>query len=440
MPSTHAMIALTATACLALAGPLHAQPLPTASPETVGMSSQRLLNIDSFFAREIERKRVPGAVVAIARNGKLVYFKAFGQADPIKGTAMATDTIFQLASMTKIQAAVGALALTEQGRLPLQSKLSDYFPAFGTAQVGVPSDVKSDIKSDIKSENKPADATFTTQPLKRPIFIHDLFRHTAGMTYGGRPDGSSPIAALWPSGGAAQQMGTAAQVADKLAALPLVYQPGTVFEYSLSFEVLGAVVEKITNKTLGEHLSDSVWKPLKMTDSTFRPSDAQMARVARPFANNPLDGKPQSIAALQRPSLFDCGGACAFGTMGDYIRFGQMLLNGGSLEGAQVLSPAFVRLMTSDHLGAGIQNNVAKVEPHRGGYGFGLGVAVRLQPGLAAVPGSPGEFSWNGANGTGFFADPKEQLVVAFGTAAPGELRKYYREQVQDLVYGALSR
>jgi CubicO group peptidase (beta-lactamase class C family) len=417
-------------AALALAGlafftgPLQAQPLPTAAPETVGVSSQRLQNIDAFFANEITRQRVPGAVVAIARNGKLIYFKAFGQADPVKGTPMNVDTIFQLASMTKIQAAVGALALTEQGKLPLQSKLADHFPAFSSTQVGVPT----------------PDGKFTTQPQKRAILIHDLFRHTAGMTYGGRPDGSSPISALWPSGGAARVMGTSAQMVDNLAKLPLVYQPGTVFEYSLSFDVLGAVVEKVTGKALGEHLSEVLWKPLKMADTSFRPSEAQMARVARPFANNPLDGKPQSIAALQRPATFDCAGACAFGSMGDYIRFGQMLLNGGSLDGAQVLSPAFVRLMTSDHLGTLIQNNVANVEPHRAGYGFGLGVAVRLQPGLAAVPGSVGEFSWNGANGTGFFADPKEQLVVAFGTAAPGELRKFYREQVQDLVYGALNR
>jgi CubicO group peptidase (beta-lactamase class C family) len=285
-----------------------------------------------------------------------------------------------------------------------------------------------------------ADGKFTTEPQKRPILIHDLFRHTSGLTYGGRPDGSSPIAALWPSGGAAQQMGSAAQTAEALAKLPLVYQPGTVFEYSLSFDVLGAVVEKITGKTLGGHLSDTVWKPLKMVDTTFRPTEAQRARVARPFPNNPLDGKPQNIAAIDKPASFDCGGACAFGSMGDYIRFGQMLLNGGSLDGAQVLSPTSVRLMTSNHLGAGILNRVAAVEPHRDGYGFGLGVAVRLQLGMAAVPGNPGEFSWNGANGTGFFADPREQLVVAFGTAAPGELRKYYREQVQDLVYGALSR
>ncbi len=402
----------------------HAQPLPTAVPESVDFSAERLKNIDAFFASEIEKKRVPGAVVAIARNGKLVYFKAFGQADAVKGLPMATDSIFHLASMTKIQVAVGALALTEQGRLPLQGKLSDHFLAFGTMLVGVPT----------------ADGKYSTEAQARPILIHDLFRHTSGITYGGRPDGGSPIAALWPSGGAAQNMGTAAQMVDNITKLPLVYQPGTVFEYGLSFEVLGAVVERITGKTLGGHLSDTVWKPLKMTDTSFRPTEAQMARVARPFANNPLDGKPQAIATLQRLPSFECGGGCAFGSMGDYIRFGQMLLNGGSLDGAQVLSPAFVQLMTSNHLGVGIQNRVANVEPHRGGYGFGLGVAVRLESGLSAVPGNAGEFSWNGASGTGFFADPRAQLVVAFGTAAPGELRKYYREQVQDLVYGALNR
>lgn len=175
-----------------------------------------------------------------------------------------------------------------------------------------------------------------------------------------------------------------------------------------------------------------------MENTTFKLSDAQRAKVAQPFPQNPLDGKPQAIALINKPATFDCGGACAFGTMGDYVRFGQMLLNGGSLEGKQILSPAFVQWMTSNHLGPGIQNRVANVEPHRAGYGFGLGVAVRMEPGLAAVPGNPGEYSWNGANGTGFFADPKAQLVVAFGTAAPGDLRKYYREQMQDLVYGAL--
>lgn len=409
---------------LACASFVQAQPLPVASPESVGMSTERLRNIDRFLEDEMARQRVPGAVVAIARQGKLVYFKAFGHADKAKGIFATTDTIFQLASMTKPMASVGALALTEQARLPLQSKLSDYFPGYQAMQVGVPT----------------ADGKFTLEPQKRPILIHDLFRHTSGITYGGRPDGGSPIAALWPSGGAASYMGTSKEFAEALTKLPLVYQPGTVFEYSLSVDVLGAVVEKVAGKSLGEHLSETVWKPLKMENTTFKLSDAQRAKVAQPFPQNPLDGKPQAIALINKPATFDCGGACAFGTMGDYVRFGQMLLNGGSLEGKQILSPAFVQWMTSNHLGPGIQNRVANVEPHRAGYGFGLGVAVRMEPGLAAVPGNSGEYSWNGANGTGFFADPKAQLVVAFGTAAPGDLRKYYREQMQDLVYGALMK
>ena len=401
-----------------------AQPLPVSAPETVGMSAERLRNIDAFFESEMARNRVPGAVVAIARQGKLVYYKAFGFADKAKGIPATTDTIFQLASMTKPMAAVGALALTEQAKLPLQSKLADYFPGYADMKVGVPT----------------ADGKFNLEPQKRPILIHDLFRHTSGITYGGRPDGGSPIAALWPSGGAASYMGTSKEFAEALPKLPLVYQPGTVFEYSLSFDVLGAVVEKVAGKSLGDHLSATIWKPLKMSSMTFRPTEAQMAKVAQPFPLNPIDGKPQSIALLQKPATYDCGGACAFGSMGDYLRFGQMLINGGSLDGQQVLSPASVQLMTSNHLDAAIQNRVANVEPHRDGYGFGLGVAVRMQPGLAAVPGNAGEYSWNGANGTGFFADPQAQLVVAFGTAAPGDLRKYYREQVQDLVYGALTR
>ena len=208
---TLAALALAVT--LAVSSTTQAQPLPTVAPESAGFSSQRLANIDAFFKDEIERKRVPGAVVAIARQGKLVYFKAFGMADATKSQPMQTDTVFQLASMTKIQVAVGALALTEQGRLPLQEKLSDYFPAFGTMQVGVPG----------------TDGRFTTEAQKRPILIHDLFRHTSGIPYGGRPDGSNPVAALWPSGSAAQNLGTPAEFISTITKLPLVYQPGTVF-------------------------------------------------------------------------------------------------------------------------------------------------------------------------------------------------------------------
>jgi len=403
---------------------VQAQPLPTGSPESVGFSSERLNRIESFFLDEIERNRVPGAVVAIARQGKLVYFKAFGFADKANGTTATTDTVFQLASMTKPMVAVGALTLSERGQLPLQSKLSNYFPGFGNMQVGIVS----------------ADGKISTEAQKQAIFIHDLFRHTSGIPSGGRSDSGSRIAAQWPSSTALSKVGNTNDMVNSLNKQLLVHQPGTVFEYGLSFDVLGAVVEQITNKSLGAHLSDTIWKPLKMKDTTFQPNKEQLARTARPFPLDPITGKSQSIERIANPSSYDCGGGCAFGTMGDYIRFGQMLLNGGALDGQQILSPAFVRLMTSNHLGHDIKNRVAVIEPHRDGYGFGLGMAVRIEPGLSSVPGSPGEFSWNGANGTGFFADPKEQLVVTFGTAAPGELRKYYREQVQNLVYGAFTK
>jgi len=196
----------------------------------------------------------------------------------------------------------------------------------------------------------------------------------------------------------------------------------------------------VTGQRLGDYLAANVWQPLDMKDATFHPSDAQRARLARAFPEDPLTGKAQAIKLLDAPTKFDCGGGCAFASVGDYVRFGQMLLNGGELDGHRILSPKTVHHMTSDHLGPQIKNNVASLEPHRGGFSFGLGVAVRTNEGLSSVPGNPGEFTWNGAYGTQFFCDPKERLVVVVGTAAPGELRKYYREQVQNIVYGAMVR
>jgi CubicO group peptidase (beta-lactamase class C family) len=405
---------------------VHAEssPLPPTAPESAGFSKERLAAIDAFFKDELERNRLPGAVLAIAREGKLVYYKAFGFRDKEKQLPATTDTIYALASMTKIMTSVGALTLTEKGKLPLQGPLSDYYPAFADMQVGKAGD----------------DGKVELEAPKRPILIHDLFRHTSGLTYGGRPDGGSPVSAQYPSGTAAAYIGNTQQFIDTLTKLPLVHQPGTVFEYSFSIDVLGAVVEKVSGKPLGAYLNEVLWKPLKMTDTAFGVPEDKRERVAHSLPTNPITGKPQNTTYLEKQTSFDCGGACAFGTIGDYIRFGQMLLNGGSLEGAQILSPQFVAHMTSNHLGPEIKNRVANVEPHRAGYGFGLGVAVRLEQGLAAVPGNPGEFSWNGANGTGFFVDPEEELVVAFGTAAPGEIRKYYREQIQNLVYGAMNR
>ena len=400
----------------------HAGPLPEAKPDEVGFSQAGLARMDDFFAREIAAKRVPGAVVAIARDGKLVHYKAYGQLDAAKGTPMPIDAVFALASMTKPMAAVAGLKLMEQGRLPLQAKLSDYYPGFADMKVGVPQ----------------ADGSLKMEAQASPIAIHDLYRHTSGLMYGGRPDSSSPLVRMYPDGTAPAIEGDTQAFIDRITKLPLVHQPSTEFEYGFSIDVLGAVIEKVSSQRLGDYLAKNVWQPLGMKDATFHPSEGQRDRLARPFPDDPLTGKPQSIKLLDTPTKFDCGGACSFATVGDYVRFGQMLLNGGELEDKRILSPKTVHHMTSNHLGPEIKNNVASVEPHRGGFGFGLGVAVRTSEGLSSVPGNPGEFSWNGAYGTQFFVDPKERLVVVVGTAAPGDLRKYYREQVQDIVYGAM--
>jgi CubicO group peptidase (beta-lactamase class C family) len=312
----------------------------------------------------------------------------------------------------------------EQGRLPLQAKLADYFPAFADMKVGVPQ----------------ADGSLKLDPQASPIHIHDLYRHTSGLIYGGRPDSASLVARQYPDGTAPAIEGDAQAFVERITKLPLAHQPATQFEYGFSIDVLGAVVEKVSEQRLGDYLAANVWGPLGMKDATFHPNDTQRTRLARPFPNDPLTGKPQAIKLLDTSTKFDCGGACSFATVGDYLRFGQMLLNGGELDGQRVLGPKTVHHMISNHLGSDIKNTVANIEPHRGGFGFGLGVAVRTDEGLSSVPGNPGEFTWNGAYGTQFFCDPKERLVVVVGTAAPGELRKYYREQVQDIVYGAMVR
>jgi len=407
---------LAAVSCAAAV----AQPLPTVFPDEVGFSAEGFARIDRFFEREIAANRVPGAVVAVARDGKLAYYKAHGWLDKDKGVPMQPDAIFQLASMTKIMATVGGLVLNEEGRLPLKSRLDEYYPAFAQMKVGVGGD---------PAKLEPA----------RPIIIHDLFRHTSGITYGGR--GTTGVHKLYPAGSAVVSLQLGAdEFLAKLASLPLLHQPGSTWDYGFSTDVLGLVIEKVSGQRLGAFLKGAVWDKLGMQDTGFSVPAEKRARLARPLPVDPITGRAQSIALLDRPVKFDCGGACAFATVGDYLRFGQMLLNGGELDGRRVLSPKTVATMTSDHLGPNIRNQVPGVEPHRDGYSFGLGVAVRMHDGLAATPGSKGDYTWNGAYGTSFWADPKERLVVVVGTAAPGEIRKYYREQMGALVYGAMTQ
>lgn len=415
--------AVVAGAMLTSQGACAAEPLPRVDPAAVGFSAAGLARIDRFFESEIAADRIPGAVVAIARDGKLAYYKAIGYQDKAASVPLSTNAIFNLASMTKPMAVVAALTLYEEGLLPLRQPLSNWYPQFANMQVGVVD----------------AGGTVKTEPAKNPITIQDLMRHTSGITYGAR--GNTPVHKMWPgsSSGAAFAM-TGPQFMDHISKLPLLYQPGTTWDYSLSIDVLGLVVEKITGKTLGAALEERVWSKLGMRDTGFDVPADKRSRMAKPLPKDPVSGRPQDIRILRERPKFDCGGSCAFSTAGDYIRFGQMLLNGGELDGRRFLSPQTVRFMTSDHLGKDIKNNVALTEPARAGYGFGLGVAVRTQRGVAATNGSVGDYTWNGANGTVFWADPAERLTVVMMSVGPGEIRKYFREQIAALVYGAMER
>ena len=402
---------------------LAADPLPRIDPAAAGFSAAALERIDRFFADEVSRDRIPGAVVAIARHGKLVYYKALGYHDKAANVPMKTDAIFALASMTKTMVVVGALTLYEEGKLPLKSPLHQYYPQFKSMQVGV-----VDSSGQVR-----------TEPAENPIFIQDLMRHTSGITYGGR--GNTPVHKLWPASSTATAYAmTGPEFMDKISSLPLLHQPGTTWDYSLSIDALGMVVEKVTGKSLGDALAERIWSKVGMPDTTFAVPADKRSRLAQPLPIDPVTGKPQSIRLIREQPKLECGGGCALGTAADYIRFGQMLLNGGVIDGKRVLSPKTVQFMTSDHLGTEIKNNVAGTEAGRAGYGFGLGVAVRTVPGVAAINGNVGDYTWNGANGTLFWADPKEQLVVVTMTAGPGEIRKYYREQMAALVYGAMEK
>jgi CubicO group peptidase (beta-lactamase class C family) len=398
-------------------------PLPRAKPQDVGISSQRLDRVSDFLRAEIARGRMPGAVLAIARNGKLVYLQAFGYRDPNTRAPMRTDSIFSIASMTKPMVAVGALKLLEQGRITIDDPVSKYLPQFASMKVA---------KLDPTGQQ-----ILETVPAARPITLHDLFRHTSGIIYGGR--GTTAVHKLYPSGSldAATTL-TSAEFLDKLGSAPLLWQPGTVWDYGFSIDVLGLVIEKITQQPLGAYLRDQLFHPLGMSDSGFTVPAAKVGRFARPFANDPETGKPQPQSDLTMPLKFECGGGCATSTAADYLRFAQMLLDRGTLGDSRILGRKTVEYMLSNQLGPDVKNLIGKADPTRADYGFGLGLAVRTTPGIVPLLGSVGDFSWPGATGTNWWVDPKEKLVVVFMAATPGPLRWYYRESINALVMQAL--
>jgi CubicO group peptidase (beta-lactamase class C family) len=402
-----------------------ADPLPRAKPEEVGMSSQRLAEIGKALNGEIAREQMPGAVVAIARKGKLVFFEAFGYRDKAANAPMTTDAIFNIASMTKPMTAVAALQLYEQGRLLMDDPLAKHFPKFGDARVAV---------MDAAQEN-----IVNTVPAARKITIQDLFRHTSGLIYGGR--GTTAVHKLFPEGSTAGAGAmTGPEFLDKLSSVPLPYQPGAVWDYGFGLDVLGLVVESLTEQSLGQYLQEQVIKPLGMVDTGFVVPEDKLPRFALALPNDPLTGQPQSVRPRTKPAKFECGGGCLSSTASDYLRFALMLANKGSYDGHRILGRKTVEYMLSNQLAPDVKNMIGVTgDPTRADYGFGLGLAVRVTPGIARMMGSVGDFSWPGASGTNWWVDPREELVVVFMAHTPGPMRWKYRQMINALVYQALA-
>ena len=231
---------------------------------------------------------------------------------------------------------------------------------------------------------------------------------------------------------------TGKEFIDKLGSLPLLHQPGSTWDYGFGLDVLGVVIEKISGQPLGQYLEAQVFKPLGMKDTAFAVPPEKAKRYAKPFANDPDTRKPQFVLDLTKPLRFECGGGCAASTAGDYLRFAQMLLDGGKLEGKRILSRKTVEYMLANQLAPNTVNLIANADPTSADMGFGLGVAVRTTPGIVRKVGSVGEFSWNGAYGTSWWADPKENLAVVFMAQTPGPIRWHYRYVLNALVEQAI--
>ena len=410
--------------------------LPHAPPADLGFSPQRLQRLISALQGEIDRKRLPGAVALITRHGKVALFESLGSQVPVtpshgsaQGSAhanepaqgpipMAHDSVFRLYSMTKPVVSVAVMMLVEQGKLLLGDPVAKYLAEFAGQQVMA------------TGGGDPQ-----AHPVKNAATVQDLLRHTAGLTY--EFLGANAVQRQYAQARTGARDKSNAEFSPELAALPLVAEPGTVWEYSRATDVLGRLIEVISGQTLGAHLSEHIFKPLGMLDTDFSVPPEQQHRIAEPFARDP-DGAPQMrVYDVRAPAAFESGGGGLVATAVDYARFLQFMLNRGELDGVRLLGSRTVDFMTADHLGhipvnAGGSSNLLLP-----GYGFGLGFAVRTALGIASVPGSVGMYYWGGLAGTTFFVDPKEDMFAVLMIQAPNQ-REYYRHLFRNMVYAAL--
>ena len=419
------ILALGLASALLLA-PVQAQvkDLPRARAEAVGMSSERLARITATLAADVEAKKIPGAVVIVARHGKVVLYDAVGKIDPAGSAPMTRDAIFRIYSMSKPITTLTAMMLVEEGKLMLTDPVSKYIPSFAKMQVGVE-------KPD--ASGKPV---LELVPARRQITIQDLMRHTSGITYGFF--GGGLVKAAYNHTELAKDDANNEVFMDRLAKLPLAYQPGSTWDYSYSTDVLGRVIEVVTGKPLLQAEKERLLDPLGLADTSFYVTDAaKHKRVAEPFADDRNIGVNADFGDPRVRFKWESGGGGMMSTAMEYARFSQMLLNGGTLDGRRYVSPKTLGFMTSDHLGTAIATTPLYLPGP--GYGFGLGFAVRKATGEAAHPAEAGSFFWGGAGGTYFWVDPKTDLFVVFMMQSPKQ-RVYYRTLMHDMVYAAVMK
>jgi CubicO group peptidase (beta-lactamase class C family) len=401
--------------------------LGKARPEQVGLSAERLERIGAAFGEEIQQGRLPGAVVLIARNGKIAYWEAFGKRDPAQPDPMAKDDIFRIYSMTKPIVSVAVLLLAEEGRLALHEPIGKYCPPLAKLQVAHrnPGGARQG-----PGANPVQGQGYTLKRAVREITIQDLLRHTSGLTYAFR---ANHLEREYTEMERGIMDASNAEVVERLGSVPLAFEPGTTWEYSRGTDVLGRLVEVVAGQSLGEFLAERILRPLGMKDTGFWAQSKAQSRVAQP-GPDPDTGKRQDVLNVTQPPRFEMGGAGLVSTAGDYIRFAQMLLNGGELAGERLLGRKTVAWMTADHLG-GIDRGLDYLPGP--GVGFGLGFAVRTAGGESAMPGTPGEYYWSGIAGTHFWVDPQEQLIGLLLIQAPS-LRIHFRHRIRSLVLQAV--
>jgi CubicO group peptidase (beta-lactamase class C family) len=420
--------ARTATATPA---PAPSTALPTAKPEDVGVSSERLERLDRTVQQYVDQGKVAGVVTLIARKGQIVQYGAYGKRDVESGAPMAKDSIFRIASMSKAITSVAIMILMEDGKLTITDPVSKFIPQFKSTTVA--------------AEYRDGTAPPTARPLivnvpaKRQVTIRDLLTHTSGVSYGDGPAEDQYKAANIYSWYFADKSEPIGPIIERLAALPFNAQPGEKYVYGFNTDILGAVVEKASGLTLDEFLRTRIFTPLKMTDTHFFLPPEKRDRLVTVYGYTPA-GKLERAANpgkgqgeyVDGPRATFSGGAGLLSTASDYSRFLQMLLNGGELDGARVLSPKTVELMTSNHVGDLYQ---------QGKFGFGLGFEITEHVGRSGRPGSVGEFGWGGAYHTQMWVDPQEQLVVVYMTqtlpSGPLDLQPRFRALLYSSLLGA---